>query len=98
MGRQCLGRRVVTAGDLRRPLPRGPSAEPRWRRGSGAGEGKKKKEGGGKVPLISIASYNVCDGRNGGLQLAGRALDRAIVDIAVLQEVKITDPKIAARK
>ena len=45
-----------------------------------------------------MASYNIRDGRNGGLQSAARALDKAKVDIAVLQEVKITDAKFATRK
>ena len=45
-----------------------------------------------------MASYNIRDGCNGGLQSAARALDRAMVNIAVLQEVKITDAKFAARK
>ena len=47
--------------------PRGPSTEPCWQHGSGAGEGRKKKEGDGKLRWISIALYNIRDGRTGGL-------------------------------
>ena len=50
------------------------------------------------VPWISIALYNICDGWNGGLQLTARALNYVMVDIVVLQEVKISDPNFAARK
>ena len=45
-----------------------------------------------------MASYNIQDGQNVGLQLAARALDKVKVDIAVLQEVKIKDAKFATRK
>ena len=73
---------------------RGPPAEPRRRRGSRTRERRRKRRG----KWISIASYNIRDGRNGGLQSAARALGRTMVDIAVLQEVKITDTRFATRK
>ena len=65
--------------------PRGSSAEPRRRRGSKTGEGRNKTETTKTPKWISMASYNIRDGRNGGLQSAARALDSANVDIAVLQ-------------
>jgi len=39
---------------------------------------------------ISVATWNIRSGRNGGLEAAGRALRSANVDIAVLQETKLT--------
>ena len=45
-------------------------------------------------------SYNIQDGRNKGLLSAVRALDHtnANVDVVVVQEVKISDSKLAANK
>ena len=45
-----------------------------------------------------MASNNIRDRRNCGLHSAARALGRLMVDIAVLGEVKITDPKYATKK
>ena len=58
------------------------------------GEGRSKEKGKG----ISMASYNIRDGQNGGLNSEACTLGRLMVDIAVLQEVKITDPKYATKK
>ena len=46
---------------------------------------------------ISVASYNVRDGRRGGLYSAVRALRRGRVDVAILQETKIAKAKFAPR-
>ena len=78
--------------------PRGPSAEPRWRRGRETGEGRNRTKEKKRAKWISMASYNIRDGRNGGLQLAARALDRSMGDITVVQEVKIKDAKYTTRK
>ena len=45
--------------------------------------------------MITITSYNIRDRRNGGLQSAARPLGKEEVNIAVVQEVKITDPQYA---
>ena len=84
------------------PAPtRGPAAEPRRRRGRETGEGRKTKaRGNGKerAPWIKMATYNIRDGRQEGLQSATRALGRTGADIAFLQEVKIKDPKFATKR
>ena len=54
---------------------------------------------------VTITTYSVRDGRGEGkdgqefigIVLAARALDMVGVDVAVLQETKITDPVFAAR-
>ena len=85
-------------GQLPTAPPRGPSAEPRRRRGRETGEGRNRTKEKKRAKWISMASYNIRDGRNGGLQLAARALDRSMGDITVVQEVKIKDAKYATRK
>ena len=39
---------------------------------------------------LSVATYNVRSGRNGGLESACRTMSHMGVDIAVLQETKLT--------
>ena len=63
----------------------------------------KKGERGGRRPIrkrdeVAVTSYNIRDGRNEGLLSAARALDHANVDVAVVREVKIKDPKFASKK
>ena len=62
----------------------------------GGGEGR-----GGKRPAqcerFIVPTYNIHDGRGGELLSTARALDHANVDVAVVQEVKLKDPKFALR-
>ena len=44
---------------------------------------------------VTVATYNIRDGRDGGLLLMARALGHANVDVAVAQEVKLTELKFA---
>ncbi len=44
----------------------------------------------GACGTITIATWNILSGRNGGLEAEGRALNAANVDIAILQETKLT--------
>ena len=44
-----------------------------------------------------MASYNVRDGRKGGMNSAVRALKEGGVDVAVVQETKIADADFAPR-
>ena len=71
-------------------------------------DGAKTEEGAGCEPAIgttTITTYNIRDGRGEGesgeefigIVLATRALDMVGVDVAVLQETKITDPVFASR-
>ena len=46
---------------------------------------------------IAVATYNIRDGRNGGLLSVARAFDHTNVDVAVVQEVKLKNPKFAPR-
>ena len=46
---------------------------------------------------VAIATHNIRDGRNGGLLSVARAFDHANVDVAVVQEVKLKNPKFAPR-
>ena len=46
---------------------------------------------------IKVASYNIRDGRRGGLQSAVRALQNGRVDVVVVQEGKIANAKFAPR-
>ena len=45
---------------------------------------------GGKVP-IRFGTYNICNGRNGGLEAALRGMSQANMDLGILQETKLTD-------
>ena len=45
-----------------------------------------------------MATYNIRDGRQGGLYSAVRALRKSKVDVAVLQETKIAQAKFAPRR
>ena len=77
------------------------SGPPQQRRGSGTNN-RGRREKGTETPQysttdISIAIYNILDGRNGGLESAARALDRGGVHIAVLQECKFEDAKYATK-
>ena len=43
---------------------------------------------GGRVP-IRFGTYNICNGRNGGLELALRGMTQANIDLGIFQEKKI---------
>ena len=47
---------------------------------------------------ITLASYNIRDGRRGGVNSAARALRKGRIDVAVVQETKIVDATFAPRK
>ena len=92
------------------PAP-GTKGEARGWRVSGSGryprrrtkEWLKLRKGGrgGEQPArsgrIAVATYNIWDGRAAGLLSAARAFDHANVDLAIIQEVKLKDPKFAPR-
>ena len=59
------------------------NGEARWQRACGT---------------MSIATWNIRDGRSTGLYSAARALERMNVDVAVVQETKFTNTDFAARK
>ena len=40
---------------------------------------------------IRFSTYNICNGRNGGLELALRGMSQANMDLGILQEKKVTD-------
>ena len=40
---------------------------------------------------IAVATYNICSGRNGGLESALRAMDGIGADLGILMETKVTD-------
>ena len=44
----------------------------------------------GKV-LIRFGTYNICNGRNGGLKAALRGMSQANMDLGILQETELTD-------
>ena len=44
----------------------------------------------GKVP-IRFGTYNICNGRNGGLEESLRGVTQANMDLGILQETKLTD-------
>ena len=44
----------------------------------------------GKVQ-IRFETYNICDGRNRGLELALRRMSQANMDVGILQKTKVTD-------
>ena len=44
----------------------------------------------GKVP-IRFGTYNIRNGRNGGLEAALRGMSQANMDLGILQETKLTD-------
>ena len=43
-----------------------------------------------EVP-IRFGTYNICNGRNGGLELALRGVSQANMDLGIFQETKVTD-------
>ena len=47
----------------------------------------------GRSGTFTVATWNIRSGRNGGLESAARALESLGVDIAVLQETKLTGKK-----
>ena len=69
--------------------------------GDGGGGGKKKNRW--WVPLrrnrgpteeevpIKFGTYNIRNGRNGGLETALRGMEQANLDMGILQETKITN-------
>ena len=44
----------------------------------------------GTMP-ISFGTYNICNGRNGGLKSALRGMSQANMDLGIFQEKKVTD-------
>jgi len=50
-----------------------------------------QSDGSGTTPTFSVATWNIRNGRNGGIESACRALGSLNVDIAVLQETKLTN-------
>ena len=44
----------------------------------------------GKVP-IRFGNYNICNGRDGGLELALRGMSQANMNLGIFQETKVTD-------
>ena len=70
---------------------------------SGEGEGTGKKKNRCWVPLrrnrgpteeevpIKFGTYNIRNGRNGGLEAALRGMEQANMDLGVLQETKCTN-------
>ena len=65
------------------------------RRKAKAGRGGRRRRPSG---YFSVATYNIRDGRQEGLYSAARALNKANVNVAVVQETKIMDPEFATRK
>ena len=61
------------------------------------GWGGRKEEQRQKPVKFSIASYNIRDGRNGGLVLVVWVLDHTNISIAVVQEVEMADPKFTTQ-
>ena len=47
---------------------------------------------------FALATYNILDGRQEGLYSAARALEKANVDVAVVQETKILDSNFATKQ
>ena len=41
--------------------------------------------------LIRFGTYNICNGRNGGLESALRGMSQANMDLGIFQEKKLTD-------
>ena len=50
-----------------------------------------QSDGSRTKPTFSVATWNIRSGRNGGLESACRALESLNVDIAFLQETKLTN-------
>ena len=44
----------------------------------------------GEVPII-LGTYNIRNGRDGGLEAALRGMSQANMDLSILQETKLTD-------
>ena len=61
---------------------------------SAPGEVRQRRRTSGS---ISVASYNIRDGRRGGLHSAVRSLKRGLIDVAILQETKIAKANFAAQ-
>ena len=80
-------------GDLRPPCQRFGAARG-VSRGLREGEARRRRARGS----FAVATYNILDGRGEGLYSAARALERANVDIAVVQETKILDPAFATKQ
>ena len=89
----------------RGPTGQGTDKEQRWERrasrGKERGPGKKKDRWWGplrrnrgsteeKVP-IKFSTYNIRNGRNGGLEAALRGMAQANIDLGIFQETKCTD-------
>ena len=53
---------------------------------------------GGNGKDLAIATWNIRDGRNGGLESAARSFKLLGVDIGIVQETKCVRKKFAARK
>ena len=52
----------------------------------------------GTTKTISMATWNIRDGRNGGLESAARSFDSLGVDIGLVQETKCCRAKCASMK
>ena len=87
-GRRCSGRR-------RFPSPTMPTARIA---GGAAASGKVRQRRRTRGTTVRMASYNIRDGRQGGLYSAARALRKSKVDVAVLQETEIAKAKFAPRR
>ena len=75
-------------------------SEGEWSVDSAASTAPMTEAGGDDVidrGLISIATWNIADGRVAGLESAGRALERGGIDIAFVQESKFNDDAYATR-
>lgn len=76
-------RRAISVGRAR-AFPRG--KRQRTEGGDGRGTGAEEN-----ASTIRFVSYNIRNGRNGGLEAALRAMAQANVDLGVFQETKLTD-------
>ena len=66
--------------------------------GRAAAPGKVRQRRRTRRTTVRVATYNIRDGRQGGLYSAVRALRKSKVDVAVLQETKIAQAKFAPRR
>ena len=53
--------------------------------------GEKVRGGDETQNLIRFVSYNIRNGRNGGLESVLRVMDKSNLDLGILQETKLTD-------
>ena len=53
--------------------------------------GRRRRGGGGGRTLIRFGTYNIRNGRNGGLELALRGMGKSNVDVGVFQETKLME-------